>query len=418
MTDGNVGLSEREIEILRLVATGASNKDIALTLQISTNTVKVHLRNIFAKIGVVSRTEATLYALRNGLAVDSGGGIQAGETQSGDDAAEPLAAEADKQPPARRGGWLRMLLLAGAALVLLGLGVWLVQRLAAPAPIVQPAPDPQRWQSQPMTGGEAAEAWGVSYAGGIYLFGEGGGWRYLAEKESWEALPPRNEALRGTEGARIGSVVYLVGGETQDGVAQAALVAFRLEENSWKELKPLPVPLNGAAVAGLDGLLYVMGGRNGTEFSTRLLIYDPQEDRWREGKDLPVALADGAAVSLEGRIRLIGGEGAKGALKGVWDYLPESDSWQRGPGLERALARPAAVTLANIIYVFDASGESRAGWGIEAGGERWFTVDPPPQAVQRGGAAVAAGNYIHLMDGENHQVYQAIYTINLPLSGN
>ena len=60
-------LSEREQDILRLVATGAGNKQIAAQLFISTNTVKVHLRNIFAKIGATSRTEAAMTAIRLGL---------------------------------------------------------------------------------------------------------------------------------------------------------------------------------------------------------------------------------------------------------------------------------------------------------------------------------------------------------------
>src|SRR5512135_3524580 len=72
MPELNEPLSERELDILRLVATGAANKEIAQQLFISANTVKVHLRNIFAKIGVASRTEATLYAIRAGLVVLEG----------------------------------------------------------------------------------------------------------------------------------------------------------------------------------------------------------------------------------------------------------------------------------------------------------------------------------------------------------
>ncbi len=63
----NVELSERELEILKLVATGASNKEIAQQLYISANTVKVHLRNIFAKINATTRTEAAMYAVHLGL---------------------------------------------------------------------------------------------------------------------------------------------------------------------------------------------------------------------------------------------------------------------------------------------------------------------------------------------------------------
>jgi NarL family two-component system response regulator LiaR len=57
---------EREMEVLKLAATGVSNKDIAQQLFLSPRTVQVHLGNIFSKLGVASRTEAILYALKKG----------------------------------------------------------------------------------------------------------------------------------------------------------------------------------------------------------------------------------------------------------------------------------------------------------------------------------------------------------------
>ena len=59
-------LSEREIEVLRLVARGLTNKDIAQTLFLSVQTVKTHLHHIFGKLGVRSRTEAAWWATQHG----------------------------------------------------------------------------------------------------------------------------------------------------------------------------------------------------------------------------------------------------------------------------------------------------------------------------------------------------------------
>ncbi|MEW6581272.1 MAG: response regulator transcription factor [Actinomycetota bacterium] len=60
-------LTERELSILRLVAEGLSNLDIATRLYVTEQTVKFHLSNIYRKLGVANRTEATRYAYRNGL---------------------------------------------------------------------------------------------------------------------------------------------------------------------------------------------------------------------------------------------------------------------------------------------------------------------------------------------------------------
>ena len=61
------GLTEREMEVLRATAYGQPNKAIAGSLAISPQTVQVHLRNIFSKLGVSNRSEAVAYAIRHGL---------------------------------------------------------------------------------------------------------------------------------------------------------------------------------------------------------------------------------------------------------------------------------------------------------------------------------------------------------------
>lgn len=61
------GLTEREVEVLSLVAQGASNPQIAQDLCISVNTVKTHIRNILVKLGLENRTQMATYAVQNRL---------------------------------------------------------------------------------------------------------------------------------------------------------------------------------------------------------------------------------------------------------------------------------------------------------------------------------------------------------------
>jgi ATP/maltotriose-dependent transcriptional regulator MalT len=65
--DATHGLSERELEVLRLVAAGKTNREIASVLVVSQHTVARHVQNIFAKLGVSSRTAATAFAFEHKL---------------------------------------------------------------------------------------------------------------------------------------------------------------------------------------------------------------------------------------------------------------------------------------------------------------------------------------------------------------
>jgi DNA-binding CsgD family transcriptional regulator len=61
------GLTEREVDVLSLIARGRSNREVAAVLGISPKTVGHHVEHIYAKAGVTTRAGATLFAMEQGL---------------------------------------------------------------------------------------------------------------------------------------------------------------------------------------------------------------------------------------------------------------------------------------------------------------------------------------------------------------
>jgi DNA-binding CsgD family transcriptional regulator len=341
-----IELTEREKEILRLVATGTGNKEIARQLFISSNTVKVHVRNIFAKIGVATRTEAAMYAVRTGL-VQTPGLEKEGFPQarpSGDnfhrssDSSSQSTGELPEESllPASQTAAIRLPLrnlngvpLARVAavivilLVVISTGFVLARRQAAPPTALSRITITPTPQSR---------------------------WHTLA------SLPTARDGLAVTA---YENHVYAIGGETALGVT-GLMEIYDPASNVWTKLTQKPVPVTDINAAVIGGRIYVPGGRTTSGAVTATLdIYDPRLDTWEKGTELPVAMSAYAMAAFEGRIYLFGGWDGQNYLNTVYIYSPESESWSVGKPMSVARGFAGAAVAGGKVYVV--GGENQEG---------------------------------------------------------
>jgi len=428
-------LSERELEILRLVATGASNKEIAAQLFISPNTVKVHLSNIFSKINVVSRTEATLYAIRNGLAAGHEAPIPS-----------PIPpAQAIEVPvvpiPRRRPAWFWIAI--GGGVLLLGLAViWLINGGLAGVrqPVAGTVPQPG-WLTAPSLPTPRSRAAAAVYDGSGYLVGgstvagvSAETLKYDSQTDRWQTLADKPVAVEEIQAATLGEKIYVPGGIIASGMPSAVLEVYDPRDDRWESRTPLPIPLSGYALAAHEGRLYLFGGWNGREISDKVFVYDPLADTWLERSPLSQARQYAAAVSMGGKILLAGGLGKEGALERVEAYYPEREmsgepAWEEKHPLPKARYAFGLVPLTGQIYALGGLGEdSEVQLDILKylpQNNVWIESESAPLAGAAYLAAVAVveENLLHLMGGENsaadpqdsHQVFQGVYTVVIPI---
>ena len=440
-------LSDREREILKLVATGASNKEIALKLVISPNTVKVHLRNIFAKIGVVSRTEATLYAIQHGWASpeysarveanDENGLERQGVFPAGMD--QPLVVRPTLVTPRQR---LRRYLLIGVAIVivggLMGFGIKYILALAmpaAPSTLANNASVPARWSSgAPMP--VARQDFGlVAYGDSIYAIGgetnqgvTGRVDQYQPKLNTWTTMAAKPHPVSDIHAVLLGEKIYVPGGKGPDGKPINLLEVYDPRRNVWEEKAPLPVPISGYALAALEGKLYLFGGWDGSHYLSNIYAYDPSSDQWQARKPMSIPRAWAGAVALDGKIMLIGGyDGAK-ALTLNEAYYPEREDngenpWEKHSPLPAAQYGMAETSLADTIYLVGGIEQAKnLALEYNSQADRWVAFEGTPVQLVTGAAMAAYQDQLFLMGGETivgpvdaNQVYQAIYTMVLPI---
>ncbi len=429
-------LSDRERDILKLVATGVSNKEIARELHISTNTVKVHLRNIFAKINVYSRTEATLYAIEHGI-VDTPGNQ---EVQDGSNAFK-------KETIYSRRRWIYLSVIALIILTTSYVTWFSLQskKNSPPAPlssIATPTNQP-RWQKHaPLPEGRAGMAAAV-YENQIYLFaGEtkngitNTALKYDIETDQWHSITDKPTPVTDIQAAMIGEKIYIPGGWTGNEAIQKMEV-YDPRSDSWEEKASIPKARSGYALTSLEGKLFLFGGSDGENVTDNVYSYNPTYNEWTEMRPMLVPGAFINAVSSGTKIYLIGGWNGNQALTRTVSYIPARDLSGDNPWIEllplpQPLCFHAAVELINSIYVI---GEINSRCNIQNDvrkqkiiyqyqilNNRWVDFEENSTVINYNFSLVGISNMIYYIGGYEDKTlsrqnlsYIPIYLSTLPL---
>jgi len=437
-------LSEREREILRMVATGASNKEIAQRLYISPNTVKVHLRNIFAKIGVTSRTEATLHALQQGYVRLPAPGLEPATRRN---AAEATALDKSQTgvAPARGVVGLRQVRVMMVSLVVITAILVLVVSLTwrpvtAPGRQVTPAPLPtfNRWEQHASLSTARSSMAAAVYDNRIYVIGGdsaagviGLTERYDQITDQWETLNPKPLPVADSSAAVISGLIYVPGGRTSDGTSTNVLAVYDPVKDEWAERASLPNRLSAYALAAFEGKLYLFGGWDGHRYVNTTYSYDPEQDVWKALPSMPTARGFAGAAVVGGKIYVVGGTNEHGPLTTHESFLPPGISavtpplpWNVLHPLTVGRSAAGIASVADIIYVFGGEKEDRetldiSGYVVER--DEWVdtTEGVQPRSFV---SVVGSGSSLYLIGGKgkgsflkDNLSYQVVFMAIFPV---
>jgi DNA-binding CsgD family transcriptional regulator/N-acetylneuraminic acid mutarotase len=424
----NTDLSKRELEIVRLLATGVSNKEIADQLFLSTNTVKVHLRNIFGKLNVQSRTEATLTAIQRGWVIVDAPAPAESE-------AAPLAREEPiehrepivLEPPLSIGRRLALIALTAIAI---GLALIANPREAAQSsPQTQPFTDTQFaptavnaragdtvWQAASVMslarGRLAAVAVGqqVIAIGGETATGVTGLVEILdTATQRWRIGQNKPTPVANVSAVVISGTVIVPGGYTAAGVPTSIVERYDPVADSWSTLAPLPSPRFAYAIAAYQNRVYVMGGWDGQRYVDTVFIYDAAANRWTTGAPLPLARGFSAAATLDAAIYVVGGYADGREFNNCDRYLPADDRWETCAPLLVTRGGLGLVTASNRVYAIGGGWTgylSFSEW-LDPRTNQWTVMATPFVGQWRGMGVAAVGNDLYVLGGWTGQ-YQTV----------
>lgn len=421
-------LSDREQDVLEQVMQGASNKEIAQTLHISPNTVKVHLRNIYTKLDVSSRTEASMVAVERGLidsfSLNDNATAIADEKEDEEEGEEeqPLTAAVlspnSNQPPtavsqtstvplpaaipvpqpapitpaARRPWWLWALLVV--AIIVVSVGIWeYVRRSTQPTPeITLPAAEPfapeqlsqENWfrslqMPQPRTD-MASISIGVDlYQIGGVVDGQAADTVsvFAINTSTWRAAASKPTAVSDITAAEL-LEIYVPGGLTAANQPTAIAEAYSPTTDSWRAVQSLPKPIAGGLTLANDSAIFLFGGWDGDRYLNDAYIYDPISDAWGALAPMKHARAHAAGGLINGLFYVVGGFDGTNALDICEVYDPLADSWTDCKALTAARQDAGAAVVLNKLYVFGGqTGNEIYGELYDPTTDKWQIINTP-----------------------------------------
>jgi DNA-binding CsgD family transcriptional regulator len=446
-------LSEREREILRLVATGASNKEIAQQLVISPNTVKVHLRNIFGKIGAASRTEAAMYAVRNRL-VQGSVEIQSSEiplpaaldqipisisepdTPKTDPIDVPIAKDntfwGNLQSLKIIGGLIVTSILVVVALIILPR---LIPNQQAPFLSGMITDSNQRWlEAEPMAIARYLPA-AVTYEGSIYIIGgankdgtTGSMMRFNPNTDEWFSMPEKPLPVSEIQAAVLADRIYVPGGKTADQTATNRMELYNPQTNEWETGPALPTPISAYSLVTFEGKMYLFGGWDGQTYTADVYEYNPDESKWRFLTKMESPRAFSGSVVIGNHIYIAGGKNEEGSFQDILVFRPsqgDTGAWDASIQMPSERYASGVSTLADSIYIIGGKtdqGEHPSPWQFNPQSKEWYTFEPPELDDWSHMAAVPLQNLIYTfggeVDGESTAFvlkFQALYTLAIPV---
>ncbi len=380
-------LSDRELDVLACMVQGASNKDIAADLFISENTVKVHLRRIYAKLGVSSRTEATTVALQKGLVAvpglettdpetagallvplvdplaEAATAVNQNEAEITESVGETAVPRSSRLSPWRSAGLGVMLVIIA---VLLGLLIWQQQNALAPTVTATPATScdehplgDSRWlTSHALPDGGRASMATAAVGLNIYLVGGENAQGVVNRVDifdtincRWEEGAPKPTAVSDITAAVLFGEIYVPGGRAADGQPLSAVEVYSPANNLWRTAASLPTPLSGGLVLPQNGRLYLFGGWNGETYLDTAYEYDPAQDTWQALPSMNAPRASAAGGVIGNSLYVVGGYDGVTELDTCATYDNTSQAWQECPPLLQPRAGAGAVVLLNKLYV-------------------------------------------------------------------